>query len=116
MFGFPVKYSPMEYEHSRGGYGGEHSQVGHFTADLFSSPSSKPDKVQCPYCHESMKRMEGRINRVVWVHPSTQIPRPMIVQKVPSTHTVLTCRQCEQVFTMPKRSNASDRQGRGAAQ
>lgn len=58
----------------------------------------------CPYCHDPLSGFRStKISRIVLLLGKTPEGIPHGLQdQIPDTHLVLTCRPCNQIFTLPK--------------
>lgn len=60
--------------------------------------------LECPYCHEPMKIVPtvdpARVRTVLEKRPDGQYN--VLADRIPTTHLVIGCEACEQMFTLPK--------------
>lgn len=59
--------------------------------------------IECPYCHEPMGTYDwtGIRHRIVCLHAVGDV-LTALGQRIPDSHHILSCRTCEQQFTVPR--------------
>lgn len=61
-----------------------------------------PTARECPYCHDRLTTLtKGEFSRIVAIAEKREAEWDVIVQSVPSSHTVARCATCHIAFTFP---------------